>query len=144
MSDNLSITKESLSATEEQLIAQAIASMDMAYAPYSQFQVGAALLDENGQLHCGVNVENAAYPQGSCAEAGAIARMVQQGGRKITKIAVAGRGDILCTPCGGCRQRIREFAAADTEILICNESGLQARTTLEALLPHSFGPDNLV
>lgn len=117
--------------------------MPSAYAPYSQFQVGAAICDERGVIHQGVNVENAAYPQGSCAEAGAIAAMVMQGGHAITAIAVAGRGEVLCTPCGGCRQRIREFAAPDTPIYICGEDGLRATMTLAELLPHSFGPDNL-
>ena len=125
------------------LIAAAINAMPLAYAPYSQFQVGAAIEDENGHIHTGVNVENAAYPGGSCAEAGAIAAMIGAGGRKITRIAVAGRGDLLCTPCGGCRQRIREFAAADMDIFICDEQGLRQRFTLAELLPHSFGPDNL-
>ncbi|MEK9573140.1 MAG: cytidine deaminase [Proteobacteria bacterium] len=125
------------------LIAAAINAMPLAYAPYSQFQVGAAIEDENGHIHTGVNVENAAYPVGSCAEAGAIAAMIGAGGRKITRIAVAGRGDLLCTPCGGCRQRIREFAAADMDIFICDEQGLRQRFTLAELLPHSFGPDNL-
>ena len=125
------------------LIAAAINAMPLAYAPYSQFQVGAAIEDENGHIHTGVNVENAAYPVGSCAEAGAIAAMIGAGGRKITRIAVAGRGDLLCTPCGGCRQRIREFAAADMDIFICDEQGLLKRFTLAELLPHSFGPDNL-
>ena len=76
------------------LIAAAINAMPLAYAPYSQFQVGAAIEDENGHIHTGVNVENAAYPVGSCAEAGAIAAMIGAGGRKITRIAVAGRGDL--------------------------------------------------
>ena len=125
------------------LIAAAINAMPLAYAPYSQFQVGAAIEDENGHIHTGVNVENAAYPVGSCAEAGAIAAMIGAGGRKITRIAIAGRGDLLCTPCGGCRQRIREFAAADMDIFICDEQGLRQRFTLAELLPHSFGPDNL-
>ncbi len=125
------------------LIAAAINAMPLAYAPYSQFQVGAAIEDENGHIHTGVNVENAAYPVGSCAEAGAIAAMIGAGGRKITRIAVAGRSDLLCTPCGGCRQRIREFAAADMDIFICDEQGLRQRFTLAELLPHSFGPDNL-
>ena len=125
------------------LIAAAINVMPLAYAPYSQFQVGAAIEDENGHIHTGVNVENAAYPVGSCAEAGAIAAMIGAGGRKITRIAVAGRGDLLCTPCGGCRQRIREFAAVDMDIFICDEQGLRQRFTLAELLPHSFGPDNL-
>ena len=125
------------------LIAAAINAMPLAYAPYSQFQVGAAIEDENGHIHTGVNVENAAYPVGSCAEAGAIAAMIGAGGRKITRIAIAGRGDLLCTPCGGCRQRIREFAAADMDIFVCDEQGLRQRFTLAELLPHSFGPDNL-
>ena len=125
------------------LITAAINAMPLAYAPYSQFQVGAAIEDENGHIHTGVNVENAAYPVGSCAEAAAIAAMIGAGGRKITRIAVAGRGELLCTPCGGCRQRIREFAAADMDIFICDEQGLRQRFTLAELLPYSFGPDNL-
>ena len=127
----------------QQAVSAAIKIMDMAYAPYSQFQVGAAIIDEQGRLHQGVNVENAAYPNGSCAETGAIAAMIAAGGEKIQFIAVAGRGTELCTPCGACRQRIREFAAADMDIFICDEQGLRQRFTLAELLPHSFGPDNL-
>ena len=132
-----------MSKSDDALITAALEAMPQAYAPYSRFQVGAALRDEAGRIHSGVNVENAAYPQGSCAEAGAIAAMIIKGGRKITAIAVAGRGEALCTPCGGCRQRLREFAAPDTPILICGEDGERARFTLAELLPHSFGPDNL-
>ena len=132
-----------MSKSDDALIAAALGAMGQAYAPYSQFQVGAALSDEAGTIHIGVNVENAAYPQGSCAEAGAIAAMIINGGRKITAVAVAGRGDALCTPCGGCRQRLREFAGPDTPIIICGEEGERARFTLAQLLPHSFGPDNL-
>ena len=134
---------------ETALIAAAIAAMDAAYAPYSRFAVGAALYDEHGQIHRGANVENAAYPQGSCAEAAAITAMILGGGKRITAIAIAGggAGDMLCTPlctpCGGCRQRIREFAAPDTPILIADSKSLRARFTLDALLPHSFGPDHL-
>ena len=128
---------------ETALIAAAIAAMDAAYAPYSRFAVGAALYDERGQIHRGANVENAAYPQGSCAEAAAITAMILGGGKRITAIAIAGRGEMLCTPCGGCRQRIREFAAPDTPILIADSKSLRARFTLDALLPHSFGPDHL-
>ena len=130
-------------ARKDKLVQAAIEAMPAAYAPYSQFQVGAAIEDDRGQIHTGVNVENAAYPVGSCAEAGAIAAMVRAGGRKIHCIAVAGRGAALCTPCGGCRQRIREFAASTTEILVCDEQGMRQSFTLETLLPHSFGPDNL-
>ena len=136
---------------ETALIAAAIAAMDAAYAPYSRFAVGAALYDEKAQIHRGANVENAAYPQGSCAEAAAITAMILGGGKRIAAIAIAGGGagdkagggDMLCTPCGGCRQRIREFAAPDTPILIADSKSLRARFTLDALLPHSFGPDHL-
>ena len=129
--------------SDAELIAAAISAMSHAYAPYSSFYVGAAIRDENGQIHSGANVENAAYPQGACAEVGAISAMIMAGGRKIDAIAVAGKGDVLCTPCGGCRQRIREFAEAATPIIIADETGERARFTLAEILPHSFGPDNL-
>ena len=111
-----------------------------AYNRYSSFAVGAALIDDRGHLHVGCNVENAAYPLGSCAEAGAIAAMVLQGGRKIAKIAVVGgMGEIgPCTPCGGCRQRIHEFADEDTVILAIDDSGEWQEYTIDALLPASF------
>ena len=117
---------------------------ERAYAPYSNFDVGAAILDENGQIHSGQNVENAAYPNGICAETAAISAMVSAGGTRIIAIAVAGGdGSVLCTPCGGCRQRIREFAAPETPIIICDDTDQRASFTLEALLPASFGPENL-
>ena len=129
--------------SDAELVAAAISAMSHAYAPYSSFYVGAAIRDENGQIHSGANVENAAYPQGACAEVGAISAMIMACGRKIDAIAVAGKGDVLCTPCGGCRQRIREFAEAATPIIIADETGERARFTLVEILPHSFGPDNL-
>lgn len=125
------------------VIRAAIEALKFAYAPYSCFQVGAAIEDQNGRIHSGVNVENAAYPNGICAETGAIAAMVLAGGNKIMKIAVAGHGDLLCTPCGACRQRIREFAEPDAPIIICDHRAERARFTLQDLLPASFGPDNL-
>jgi cytidine deaminase len=122
----------------------ALAARAQAYAPYSHFQVGAALRTEDGALHAGCNVENAAYPEGTCAEAGAIAAMVMAGGRRIAEIVVAGGGAMPCTPCGGCRQKIREFAGPDTPVRMVDGDGrLLLATTLQALLPHSFGPDNL-
>jgi cytidine deaminase len=134
-------------STEEALVAAAVAVAGNAYAPYSGFRVGAALRDAEGRVHLGANVENAAYPQGVCAEAAAIAAMVAAGGRRIEAIAVAGPGPAegsgLCTPCGGCRQKIREFAAPDTPVLVCGPGGLQRRFTLGELLPASFGPENL-
>ena len=130
--------------TDQDLIAAAIAAMDRAYAPYSKFPVGAAILDETGGIHVGANVENAAYPVGNCAEASAIAAMVMAGGTRIAEIAVAGGdGGMLCTPCGACRQRIREFGTADTPVLVCGPEGLMRRFALSELLPESFGPENL-
>ncbi len=116
---------------------------DKAYAPYSRFRVGAALRTPSGAVFAGCNVENAAYPQGACAETGAISSMVAAGERRIAEILVIGDGEGLCTPCGGCRQRIREFAAPDTPIHIAGPEGIRCRLTLGELLPHSFGPENL-
>ena len=114
-----------------------------AYAPYSRFKVGAAIATPGGQVFTGCNVENAAYPVGSCAEAGAISAMLAAGESRIAEIVVMGEGDALVTPCGGCRQRIREFAAGDTPIHIAGPEGVRRSFTLEELLPFSFGPDNL-
>jgi cytidine deaminase len=131
-------------SADRALIAAAVAARLKAYAPYSRFLVGAAVRDEQGRIHSGCNVENAAYPQGTCAEAGAIAAMVAAGGRKIRETAVVGGGDALVTPCGGCRQKLREFGAGDLAIHICGEDGTVRRTfTLDELLPESFGPENL-
>jgi cytidine deaminase len=129
---------------DPELIAAALAARAKAYAPYSEFLVGAAVKDEKGRIHAGCNVENAAYPQGTCAEAGAIAAMILAGGRRISEIAVVGGGDGLVTPCGGCRQKLREFARSDLPIHVCGENGSLRRSfTLEELLPFSFGPENL-
>ena len=115
-----------------------------AHAPYSKFLVGAAVRDEQGRVFAGCNVENAAYPQGWCAEPSAIAALVMAGGRRITEVAVMGNGDQLCTPCGGCRQKLREFAQDDLKIHCCTAEGVLIRTfTLGELLPFSFGPENL-
>ncbi len=130
-------------STEDALIAAALAVRARAYAPYSGFAVGAAVLDGEGRLHAGANVENAAYPEGLCAEAAAIAAMVAAGGRRIEAIAVAGPSGQLCTPCGGCRQKIREFAAPEAPVLVCGPDGMLRRFTLVELLPAAFGPENL-
>lgn len=114
-----------------------------AYAPYSGFQVGAAVRTPDGSIYAAPNVENAAY-QGTCAESGAIAAMVAAGKRRIAEVVLVGRGKIPCTPCGGCRQRIREFAGLHTPIRVVNERGKAMGTwTLGELLPASFGPQNL-
>ena len=126
-----------------ELFAAAKAAQANAYAPYSHFKVGAALRAPSGAVYSGCNIENAAYPQGSCAEAGAIAAMALAGERRIAEILVVGDGDALCTPCGGCRQRIREFADPSTLIHIAGPEGVRAKFTLSELLPESFGPDHL-
>lgn len=126
------------------LFSAARAVQARAHAPYSRFHVGAAIRDETGAVHAGCNVENAAYPVGTCAEAGAIAAMIAAGGRRIAAILVLGDGEALVTPCGACRQRIREFAGPDTPILSGDSSGLRARYTLDQLLPASFGPEHFV
>lgn len=117
---------------------------ERAYVPYSGFRVGACLESEDGQLHLGCNVENAAYPQGQCAEATAIGVMVAAGARKIKTIVVMGGGEELCSPCGGCRQRLAEFAGPKTPVHICGPEGLRQTTTLGELMPLAFGPHNLL
>ena len=115
-----------------------------AHAPYSKFLVGAAVRDEQGRVFAGCNVENAAYPQGWCAEPSAISALVMAGGMRVTEVAVMGNGDQVCTPCGGCRQKLREFAQDDLRIHCCTADGVLIRTfTLGELLPFSFGPENL-
>ncbi len=133
------------------LFEAALAAREAAYAPYSTFKVGAAIRTESGEIILGCNVENAAYPQGACAEAGAISAMLMAGERRIEEIYIVGDladapGDgsgPLCTPCGGCRQRIREFAAPDTPVHVGGLEGWRRSFTLDELLPASFGPENL-
>jgi cytidine deaminase len=127
----------------EALLRAAVEAMGRAYAPYSRFLVGAAVLDDQGRIHPGCNVENAAYPQGVCAEGGALSAMVLAGGRSVRAVLVVGEGEGLVTPCGGCRQKIREFAALDTPILIADPQHVRATFTLGELLPQSFGPEHL-
>ncbi|WP_211596713.1 cytidine deaminase [Phreatobacter stygius] len=114
-----------------------------AYAPYSRFRVGAAIRSASGAIHAGCNVENAAYPVGACAEAGALSAMVLAGDRQIAEILVIGDGPELCTPCGACRQRLREFSADAVLVHVAGPEGLRRSFTLGSLLPFSFGPDNL-
>ncbi|QLP96582.1 MAG: cytidine deaminase [Rhodoblastus sp.] len=127
----------------DRLFHAAKAAQAMAHAPYSGFRVGAAVLGEDGAAFAGCNVENAAYPLGACAEAGALSAFVLAGGRRLRAALVLGEGEALTTPCGGCRQRLREFASPDAVVLVAGPQGVRARFTLEALLPASFGPDNL-
>ncbi len=128
---------------QEALIAAARAARALAYAPYSRFAVGAAVLDEQGRIHAGCNVENAAYPQGWCAETSALAALVAAGGRRVLAVAVCAVAAEPVTPCGGCRQKIREFAADDCPIYVADAHTLVASFTLGQLLPCSFGPAHL-
>ena len=114
-----------------------------AHVPYSKFKVGAAILTEDNSIVVGCNVENAAYPQSQCAEATAIGNLISQGFSKIKEVVVIGSGNLLCSPCGGCRQRLREFASLDVHIHMCNSEGHLKTSTLKELLPDSFGPENL-
>ncbi|MBX3605563.1 MAG: cytidine deaminase [Piscinibacter sp.] len=130
-------------ARMQQLAEAARAARARAYAPYSRFAVGAALLDEQGRIHAGCNVENAAYPQGLCAEAVALGALVLAGGTRVRAAVVCGEAPAPVTPCGGCRQKLREFAADDTPVWSADGAQFTARHTLGALLPAGFGPDHL-
>lgn len=125
------------------LLDAARAAQAQAYAPYSRYRVGAALATPDGRVFVGCNVENAAYPSGTCAEAGAIAAMVAAGGREIADIVVVGDGEPLITPCGNCRQRIREFASPATRVHAARAAGVERSFTVDELLPLSFGPAHL-
>ncbi len=130
-------------ADDDDIVAAARAAMARAHAPYSSFKVGAAVRGGSGRLYAGCNVENAAYSQGWCAEASAIAAMVMAGETRIVEAAVMGGGDALCTPCGGCRQKLHEFAGGDLPIHVCGPEGVRRTVTLSELLPLAFGPGNL-
>ena len=132
--------------TEHDLAALADAARiarERAHAPYSRYRVGAALLDEQGRVHAGCNVENAAYPQSLCAEAVALGALVSAGGTRVRAVAVAGDGHETIVPCGGCRQKLSEFAAADAPVIAVDEGGIRARHTLGELLPFGFGASHL-
>jgi cytidine deaminase len=135
-----------LTDSQQQALLQAARQAQrQAYAPYSNYPVGAAVLDEQGRIHAGCNVENAAYPEGLCAEAAALSAMVLAGGRQARAVLVVGSGGdgSWITPCGGCRQKLREFGAPDLLVLSANELALGPRHTLAQLLPESFGPGHI-
>jgi cytidine deaminase len=129
----------------EQEAAQALpALLSRSYARYSKFTVAAAVIDDEGRVHYGVNVENAAYPVGTCAEQTAIGAMITAGGsRSIAKVLIAAGTDAVVQPCGGCRQRIAEFAADTCEIVSVQGGAPTQRVGFWSLLPHSFGPRDL-
>jgi cytidine deaminase len=130
-------------AADDDLLAAARAVQARAHVPYSQFPVGAAIRAASGNVYVGCNVENAAYPQGVCAEGGAISAMVAGGDTAIDTIVTVCEGDQLGTPCGGCRQKIREFATADTVVRCAGPEGFLRDYTIAELLPDGFGPENL-
>ncbi len=136
-------TGTSVGIMMKELISRALDARSRAYAPYSRYQVGAALRCD-GVIYSGCNVENAAYPLGTCAEGGAISAMVLGGGQRIEEIVIVGGGDQPCTPCGGCRQKLREFGQPDLKVHMISSTGkLLLTRTLADLLPDAFGPDNL-
>lgn len=116
---------------------------DNAYAPYSNFKVGAALRTDTGTVYAGCNVENAAYPEGTCAEAGAIAAMCAAGERTIAEVAVIADCPVPVPPCGGCRQKIAEFAAPDVVVTLGTTDGATLRMTVAELLPGAFTPAHM-
>ncbi len=117
----------------------ALAVRERAYAPYSNFLVGAALRGPEGAIHVGCNVENVAFPQGTCAEAGAIAAMIAAGDRALTEVYVVADSPTPVTPCGGCRQKLAEFGNGDVLVTMGNLSGDEMTMTLADLLPGTFG-----
>ncbi len=118
-------------------------ALENAHAPYSGFRVGACVRAASGRLYAGCNVENAAYPVGQCAEAGAIGAMVAAGDSVIVEVVVLTERAELCSPCGRCRQQLVEFASADTRVHLCGPEGVRVTMTMVALLPLAFGPDTL-
>jgi cytidine deaminase len=127
----------------ESLLAAATHAHARAYCPYSHYHVGVAIRTRSGQVVTGCNVENAAFPLGTCAEAGAIASMVLTGESEIAEVVVVTDGDVPGTPCGGCRQRLREFAEPATMIHSVSATGVVRSMTMAELLPSSFGPEFL-
>ncbi|MGC1429137.1 MAG: cytidine deaminase [Albidovulum sp.] len=125
------------------LIDAARAVRENAYAPYSGFKVGAAIRGASGQVYAGCNVENVAYPEGTCAEAGAIAAMIAAGETELTEVAVIADSPSPVPPCGGCRQKLAEFGRADARVTLATTDGLSETTTISALLPGNFKADHM-
>ena len=125
------------------LVAAAAAVRENAYVPYSRFKVGAALRAADGSLHRGCNVENVAYPEGTCAEVGAIAAMIAEGETEIAEIVVIADSPEPVTPCGGCRQKLSEFSGGDVPVTMATLSGLQVTRPLQELLPGAFAPHHM-
>jgi cytidine deaminase len=139
----MSADLSSLSDLEAAAAARLPDLLTRAYARYSRFTVAAAVIDEAGGVHLGVNVENAAYPTGTCAEQTAIGAMVTAGGRRISRVLIAAGSNAVVQPCGACRQRIAEFAAGTCEIVSVQDGVPTRRMAFRDLLPESFGPQDL-
>ena len=122
----------------DEMKAAALDARARAYAPYSNFQVGAAVRGNSGQIHKGCNVENVAYPEGTCAEAGAIAAMIMAGDTAITEVYVVAGSPMPVPPCGGCRQKLAEFGAGDITVPLATTGGTEQKMTLSELLPGAF------
>jgi len=127
-----------MTTTKKNLYSAACAVMKNAHAPYSRFSVGAAILADDGKIYAGTNVENAAYPEGWCAETSAIAAMVASGGKRTKEVCVVSKSDPPASPCGGCRQRLAEFASDDTRVHIGNLGGIVHTWHMRELLPGAF------
>lgn len=125
------------------LIEQAFNAQQFSHSPYSGFKVGAAVASDNGKVYAGCNVENVAFPLGQCAEATAIGNMVTDGQQAISSIVIASPNEEFCFPCGGCRQKIAEFASDDTPVIMATKSGKTFNTTIGELLPHAFRASDL-
>ncbi|WP_299349868.1 cytidine deaminase [uncultured Shimia sp.] len=121
----------------------ALAVRENAYAPYSNFKVGAAILAADGTVFAGCNVENIAYPEGTCAEAGAIAAMIAAGETRLTEVYVVADSPHPVTPCGGCRQKLSEFGTGDVTVTLANLEGVEEKMTLADLLPGAFGEHHM-
>ena len=127
----------------EALLAAANRARKNAYAPYSHFRVGAAIRTKSGSIYSGCNVENAAYPEGTCAEAGAIAAMIAAGETVISDVLVVAGGKRAVVPCGGCRQKLAEFSRPEARVYLAGPSGVIAVTTVGSLFPRAFSADYL-
>jgi cytidine deaminase len=120
------------------LFLAAKAAMANAYAPYSKFPVGAAIRTTDGRVFSGCNIEVASYPEGWCAETTALGHYIMSGGGEIAEIAVVAERMARITPCGGCRQRLAEFAGADAKLYLCDDAGVVETVTMGAMLPYGF------
>ncbi|KPB02041.1 cytidine deaminase [Ahrensia marina] len=128
----------------DRLFQAAKTAMEKAHAKYSDFPVGAAILTKDGKIYSGANIEVISFPEGWCAETTAISHYVMAGGGEITDICVIAEKKDICTPCGGCRQRLAEFAPSDAKVHLCTMDGIVETITMADLLPHGFESDALI